>query len=62
VQSHHTDEHHSARAKQPAFWQATGINGLELLHGKYRTLSFARHFHEAFVIGVVETGGHAVVS
>jgi AraC-like DNA-binding protein len=36
--------------------QAKGIPGIELLYGKYRRFSFARHFHTVTAFGIVETG------
>jgi len=35
---------------------ARAIAGVELLYGRYRRFSFARHFHSVTAIGVVETG------
>ncbi|HVW86231.1 MAG TPA: AraC family transcriptional regulator [Bryobacteraceae bacterium] len=35
---------------------AKGIRGVDLLYGKYRRFSFARHFHAVPAIGIVETG------
>src|SRR5579883_1074898 len=36
-------------------WQAKGVD-VELLHGQYKRFSFARHFHAAAAIGVVDKG------
>lgn len=54
VQTEHCDEPLSP-GETGHIWQAQGVD-VELLHGQYRTFSFARHFHASAAIGVVETG------
>ncbi|MFF1479719.1 AraC family ligand binding domain-containing protein [Streptomyces sp. NPDC058301] len=42
-------------------WRYPGVPGLELLHARYVSHSFARHSHEGFVFGAVRGGIEDVV-
>ncbi|MEU4349393.1 AraC family transcriptional regulator [Streptomyces sp. NPDC023838] len=42
-------------------WRYPGLPGLELLHARYVSHSFARHSHEGFVFGAVRGGIEDVV-
>lgn len=45
-----------APGESSRIWRPGGIANVELLYGRYRRFSFARHFHPAAAVGVVETG------
>jgi AraC-like DNA-binding protein len=38
------------------YWSAADIGDLDCLYARYFTFSFAPHFHNAFAIGVIESG------
>ncbi len=38
------------------FWRIPGLGDLELLQARYRRQNFGPHFHEGFVVGVIEAG------
>lgn len=38
------------------FWRIPQLGNLELLHAFYRRQTFGPHFHEGFVVGVIEAG------
>ena len=38
------------------FWRIPGLGNLELLQAHYRRQNFGPHFHEGFVVGIIEAG------
>ena len=55
VESDHCDEPLSP-GESGRIWQPKGMADVELLHGRYRRYTFARHFHTVAAIGVVDAG------
>ena len=55
VESDHCDEPLSP-GETARIWQPRGRADVELLHGRYRRYTFARHFHTVSAIGVVDAG------
>jgi hypothetical protein len=41
------------------FWTRPQLSGMEFFKAEFLNFSYAPHFHEAYAIGVVETGVHA---
>ncbi|MEW5721852.1 MAG: AraC family ligand binding domain-containing protein, partial [Thermodesulfobacteriota bacterium] len=37
-------------------WRIPALQGIELLHARYRRHAFNRHFHEGYCLGVIESG------
>ena len=37
-------------------WRPKGLDGVECLRAEHRDASFARHFHEGYAVGVIESG------
>jgi len=42
--------------EQTKLWRLPNFGGLELMHAAYVTHTFARHTHEGFAVGVIESG------
>ena len=42
--------------EQTRLWRVAGLPGLELLRARYVTQTFARHTHEGFAVGIIESG------
>ncbi|GCE31882.1 AraC family transcriptional regulator [Dictyobacter alpinus] len=42
--------------EQAKFWRDPAVHGLELLHARYVTHTFAPHMHEGYALGVIEQG------
>lgn len=55
VESDHCDEPLSP-GETARIWQPLGRTDIELLHGRYRRYTFARHFHTVSAIGLVDAG------
>jgi len=49
----------AALQEQAKLWRAPDLGNLELLRASYINHSFARHTHDALMIGVIEQGGCA---
>ena len=41
------------------YWRVDGLSGVELLRADASTHRYARHSHEVYALGVVQSGGHA---
>lgn len=46
----------AAVIEQARMWRVEWLDDVELLHARYRTQRFRRHFHEGYAFGVIETG------
>jgi AraC-like DNA-binding protein len=44
------------------YWRIDGLNGVDLLRADASTHRYARHSHEGYALGVVESGAHAFAS
>ncbi len=42
--------------EQTKLWRVPKLGNLELMHAAYLTQTFARHTHEGFAVGVIESG------
>ncbi|MFI0446396.1 helix-turn-helix domain-containing protein [Actinomadura sp. 6N118] len=43
-------------AQSSRFWRLRGLEGLGLMRARYTSHAFARHSHETFAIGVIQSG------
>src|SRR3954447_6553420 len=52
-----------ARSERPAIklWQLPGVDGVELIRAAAITQPLPKQFHEEFILGTVERGGHAMM-
>jgi len=50
---------HLELSESAKYWRADDIGGVELLHARYISYSFARHTHEGAAIGVIEDGAES---
>ena len=37
-------------------WRTPDLEGIELLHARFKRHAFNRHFHEGYCLGVIESG------
>lgn len=44
------------KSEQTLFWRDPALKNIELLRATYVTHSFARHTHDSFAIGVIDSG------
>jgi AraC-like DNA-binding protein len=42
--------------EQARVWRPSHMDGVELLHARYRGQTFSKHFHESFAVGVIQAG------
>lgn len=42
------------------FWRLRGLDGLQLMRARYVSHAFARHGHETFAVGVIQSGAEEI--